>query len=284
MNFKELSQQLRELSPNTNETFKCPFCLKSFYEIDPNDKKIAKAHVIPEALGGKYKTFACKTCDNELGGQLEGHIINFIRDMKILAGKMDGSIRGKTSIELNGHSVVVQPIYIDAEEYIFKIPNPFDANYFSDYVNAQNKSFKFDMILEEKGLEIENIERFYLKMAYLAAFDRWGYHYILKEEVDKIRRFLMGEIESKPYHFGRMITSKIIDERIKIKQYLLVEIENEFYKYPLFISDYSVILLPPLDNKKNKPFNGYNLEENTNLQIKFIPRDNNICEIEVFFE
>lgn len=201
---KSLSASLDKLSIAKNgeqlkDIFICPICLQKFNLKECLNARdiISLEDVPPKALGGRPLTITCKNCNNSCGHDLDTYLVNEIRNgHKLLLSesqKQKGTISvgttellGKFSIDLNSKSISVtinennnNPANIDDAK--FNLKKAFEDQRSIDIKLKFTEQKRYPQVL------IPSI----LKNAYLLAFHELGYRYILRSNLDIIRRQIL---------------------------------------------------------------------------------------------
>lgn len=187
----------------------CPLCLRIFrlaqFGSDIN-KYITLEHIPPENLGGKPLILTCKDCNSNCGHDLDVYLRN---ELEHREGKYFSDPKGYVSkFEYGGNSV--NSIIKEDENGIVNI-----------YVeNKHNRPGVVDRFIEstkacDGDLEIpgsfklgnhrrktEVVDVAILKSAYLYAFYKFGYGYILNTNLNSIRKQIMNPNEKiiPPYY------------------------------------------------------------------------------------
>lgn len=101
-----LSRSLEIYHPHLKNHFKCPTCLKNIPLTEKN--RISEAHIIPQAAGGKLKTYACCDCNSRFGSKQDkwfGDFVN-IANSPLYSPVSTGIKKGYYTIDglkINGH-------------------------------------------------------------------------------------------------------------------------------------------------------------------------------------
>jgi len=75
-----LIQNSSQYVPVNSELFHCPICGRGFPREASEWRHISKAHIWPEALGGKDWTVLCTLCNNEMGARIDSDFIYIVRN------------------------------------------------------------------------------------------------------------------------------------------------------------------------------------------------------------
>lgn len=195
------TESLHRVDASTTALFRCPICLQDINDENQFTQDVAKAHIIPKAFGGKSKTYVCCNCDNKIGHTFEGHFINLVKNMRILAKKQNGKLRGKQEYTKNNVVCPAQMAVKKDKGWEVTLPRPGDAVHLLDKIpkdrNIRNPvKLNFFFTLSEKN-DNPAIRMTMLKISYLGAFLNFGYDYILHKQLDWIRYALLNNDESQ---------------------------------------------------------------------------------------
>jgi hypothetical protein len=201
--FSVYSENLSLYRPELQNKFLCPMCQKDFSRdaLQPDELALSLAHVVPKSLGGKLKTLACSSCDNEFGHKYDIHLarerkhfeeIKQNKSTKYCYFKPDGCERILTMIDYEGmrgpnpHLNIFNPP---------KMPPEVWRRYF-ERIDYPAGEFKFSLIFEEPMLKLKERNLSLIYSAFLMMFYQFGYEYILSESADFLRQAIYGRVES----------------------------------------------------------------------------------------
>lgn len=169
------------------DVFVCSLCLQTFGSLSD----LSRAHLWPEALGGRIFTLACRKCNSEVGSAIERHEVQrvnyFSRNRIPFRQQVDGvegDIGGLFSID-----------YIDNEPTV--ILEISDKNSNPKTLSRQNEAFKTGEILTRQarwtfptGYNHLIAPLTYLHFAYMTLFHLTGYSWISTALAKYIRQQL----------------------------------------------------------------------------------------------
>lgn len=271
LNLEKLSRfttELRTLFPEYKYIFKCPFCLRDFSEPDIDTNKIIDAHIIPEKLGGRSKTVACAECDNRIGHEIEGPMINFLYANEIMHGRRIGKVWGKTYARINDKKYRTQISGTKDKRILVHLPIPQEVDEFfkQDFENLKKASIVYEC---SERINDEIVSPLFLKMAYLAAFERYGYRYIFHPELNWIRDVLNDVRKYKiPYKCSFIPSEPVMNQLPKKLEYALIPMKIKSWTAPTFMWKACVVLLPPFRDGKPRQFVGFGIEIGSNVEFK----------------
>lgn len=171
--FDALAEDLNSVGEGNGDEIMCPMCLRRFGRTEL--KALTKEHVLSKALGGAALVLTCKDCNNSAGHKVQGHLKTLLQMNEGFRG--DGHFVGRftvfgetvpVGVELKpGTGLLVTPRG-GSPQSLAKIQNGLKAGGSTKW-SAQFK------VPYSPGKASAGIAR----AAYLAAFFRFGYEYIL---------------------------------------------------------------------------------------------------------
>ena len=176
----------------------CPLCLRIFRLAQlGNDinKYITLEHIPPENLGGKPLILTCKDCNSNCGHDLDVYLRN---ELEHREGKYFNDPKGYVSkFEYGGNSV--NAILKEDENGVVNIFIENEHNHPSVVDRFIESTKTYDGDLEIPGSfklgnhrrKTEVVDVAILKSAYLYAFYKFGYKYILRTNLNAIRKQIM---------------------------------------------------------------------------------------------
>lgn len=198
------------IGPDILNNYMCPLCLNGFTKEDLSDKvenHLTVEDVPPKSMGGKPIILTCKNCNSTAGHQLDAHLLHILEDesFKIFNPNSKADVAyEKDGKKMNGE------IKIDSEgkwhmNFDPKRSNPKDTSYmmgklnsgskkvmdYEDLMNYKPDNFKFNIKPKERGIE-RNAEINMLRIAYLLAFAKFGYGFIINGNLYKIREQILN--------------------------------------------------------------------------------------------
>lgn len=201
---KSLSASLDKLSIAKNgeqmrEIFICPICLQIFNLKECLNTRdiISLEDVPPKSLGGHPLTITCKNCNNSCGHNLDTYLVNEIKsghrillsrekEQKITLSNDSTLLQGQFSIDYNKKTIST----IVKEEN----NNPSNiAAFHSDLKMAfeSHSPTELKMNFTELKRCPDVLHLSILKNAYLFAFHILGYRYILRSNLDIVRKQIL---------------------------------------------------------------------------------------------
>lgn len=158
----------------------CPTCLK----IIRNLTDLSEEHVPPEALGGKVLCLTCKECNNRSGHSIDAAMHERLEMLKILHR---GTNRRFVQLKIDKLTVnaSIKRTGENADLILSKKHN--DPKKVREFIErAYEPGIKLDVWYKNKYSQRQALIG-YLRAAYLYAFAKFGYAYILRECLDPIR-------------------------------------------------------------------------------------------------
>ena len=260
----------------------CPLCLKSF-EIKQYEDNIGDILTIedvpPMSLGGTPRLLTCRSCNNRSGHEIDVFLFNEVRyiDEKDDFTKPKKAILLKNDIRLNAIFCSVNG------ENIIDIKNnndPRKINEFKRSFSEENGSSKFSIKVKrcdyKRDIHRANVAA--LKTAYLLAFAKLGYHYILNENLENIRQqilhpdkyiyedeYVIGENDFLPKNFTDGVYLAKINTRKCLAVIYTLKVKNSLHRHQI------VIVLPcPEDTYCEIYSNELNVKKHPNSQLHIL--------------
>lgn len=189
--------------------FICPLCLRLFYVDklgEDVNKYITLEHIPPKNLGGKPLVLTCKDCNSNCGHDLDVYLRN---ELEHREGKYFNDPKGYESKFEYGGNCVNAKMKEDEEGivniYIENRHNPPGVvDKFVASINASGKDWdiKGHFKLGNHRRNTEVVDVAVLKSAYLYAFYKFGYRYILSTNLSATRKQIFNPNEEilPPYY------------------------------------------------------------------------------------
>lgn len=184
--FNELSINLSFYKNiESGDQFVCPICLESFNSIN----RLTKAHIIPQALGGKSFTLTCAKCNNNVGSSIESYEIDRVRFHNAFLGdgtsywkanlipihKQDVSKIGKVTAEITFINDEKKPTIKFNLLKKGSSPKALD-----EFKNIWGKSSSMIQVETQVRGNWNRAKLTYLHAAYLFLFSQLGYEWVLE--------------------------------------------------------------------------------------------------------
>lgn len=199
--FNDFSKQLLILKSKglitrefiNDEPYICPICDREFTRADldttlPNHLTLEDTP--PKSLGGKPIVLTCKECNNTCGTQVDVHLVNAMKRYELKNFRV-GSVQ-QMFVEKNGRKIkaIVEGLG-NGELKVNYLKKNNDPKLLQEFVDVDLQASKEKSLLfVPVPLKIltERVEIALLKSAYIAAFARYGYLFILDPMYNDIRR------------------------------------------------------------------------------------------------
>ena len=200
--------------PDFEEGYVCPLCFNLF-EIDAlgysSSNPLTFDHNPPQSLGGKRGVLTCKECNSVAGHKLDSQLLlrleemdfsNFSPNSKARTTlrndnykvASDFSVDGKGSLKINIDRKNSNPLHADNifsnSIYNYKAYDPFLKGH-GLFESGWNWRVKFDMQMPMRSDE-RCAEIALLKIAYLYAFEKFGYGFLINPNLYKIREQILN--------------------------------------------------------------------------------------------
>lgn len=184
--------------------YACPMCLTVFDEsgLDQSQKhRLTLEDVPPKKLGGKPLVLTCNICNNKSGTQYDSHLLNQTRAVNFLSRKEGGQkevviqINDKSKIKGIAKNMPDNTLGI----HLINKSNPM-AQPDIDHLFKNWNSGKFKLDVKGGNPRLFNIAK--LRIAYLMAFAKFGYGYIMNTQTQIIRSQLANPKDKFLEHLG----------------------------------------------------------------------------------
>jgi len=265
-------------------SFICPLCLKLFNVGQLGEQVnsyITIEHVPPEILGGKPIVLTCKDCNSTCGHDVDVYLRNEIEHHE--RAYFNGS-KGHFSKYSHG-GVEVNAITNEDKDGTVNISierkrnSPIVFNTFIESVDASADDLNIDgrLILGDHKRNVIKADIAILKSAYLYAFYKLGYKYILSTKLNAIRKQIQNPNEDiLPQYY---LQSDHIDEKRQDDVYIATINGEEILavlltlKLPKSERIHRYIIIMPTENERDLDF--YNrlhtmLKDKSSFEMQFI--------------
>lgn len=203
-----------------DNTYICPLCLNPFSEdtLDQSKSNPLTLEDAPQkALGGKAATLTCKECNNKCGEKIDNHLTSGLieRDQRDFLPNTSG----KAKFEID--NVIVQGSYtVDENRNITVVNNESNNNpsKLEQYRKGLKKGRVTVLSFKKTKVDERRLLAALLKTAYILAFEKYGYIFILDECYDIVRKQLENpEVMHYPDGFW---TKKDFEEKDECVYYI----------------------------------------------------------------
>lgn len=176
----------------------CPLCLNTFNlkELgDKTDEVLTLEDVPPKSLGGNPILVTCRNCNSSCGHNLDVFLLNEIRYRDEIS---DFSKSKNTILSYNGTSIRAKVIGDSQTGFKFDIKrqnnNPKEVDKFIKQVQESGEAWKINANIQlfdyKRNPDAADIA--VLKSAYLLAFKKLGYRYILNTSLSPVREQILN--------------------------------------------------------------------------------------------
>jgi HNH endonuclease len=177
--------------PDLKGIFLCPICCRQFHveSLKDPDPQVTLAHVFPESAGGRKTTLACKTCNSTIGHSYERELAAEKRLSDWWIGKRPLAVRfqnakSSAALELR-FSKNQASLEVKLRE---KATNP--AAWKAIHNEPPTQADPLRARLPTPETELFQIAL--IHSAFMLMFYELGYEYVLSENVDPVRKLLLG--------------------------------------------------------------------------------------------
>ncbi|WP_456459244.1 hypothetical protein [Reichenbachiella sp.] len=184
--------------------YACPMCLTLFDETgldQSKERRLTLEDVPPKKLGGKPLILTCNTCNNQSGTKYDSHLLNQTRAENFLRRKEGGQkevviqINNKSKIKGIAKNLPNDTLGIHFINKSNPMAQPDIDHLFKNWNSGQ---FKLD--IKGGNPKLFNIAK--LRIAYLLAFAKFGYGYIMNWQTQIIRSQLSNPNDAIIEHLG----------------------------------------------------------------------------------
>lgn len=181
--------------PRVKDGYVCPLCLRVF-EKQHLHTNLTFDHNPPRALGGKSGVLTCKDCNSKSGIQLDAHLLKVLMENDFRARLPHSKMR--TKIESNGNQITAD-VEVDGNgkmsiNLLKQYSNPKDYDKIMNggslvYVSQQPITCSKPLppgftevsatVKNPENADVRRAEVTLLKIAYLRAFELFGYGFII---------------------------------------------------------------------------------------------------------
>lgn len=184
--------------------YACPMCLTVFEEdglSQSQEQCLTLEDIPPKKLGGKPLILTCNKCNNQSGTKYDSQLLNQTKALNFISKKEGG--QKEVVIQINDKSKV-KGIATNLPNNalglkIINKTNPMaqdDINHLFENWN----SGKFKLDIKGGNPKLFNIAK--LRIAYLLAFSKFGFGYIMNQQTQLIREQLQNPKEKILDHLG----------------------------------------------------------------------------------
>lgn len=194
--FSLYAKNLSIYFPRVSEVFLCPVCRVPFDRgaLTSRPPKVALAHIVPRALGGRLCTLVCRACDNRVGSAYDSHA----EREKRFHDWQDGRRPIAARLTHEGRDI---PVEVDkgtgGRPWSFRFArgrsDPASVARFFGAAEASWSNLKFS--LKVRVCHPVKRDRSILFSAFLMMFYEFGYEWVLSRDASPIRRALSDEAE-----------------------------------------------------------------------------------------
>ncbi|MEM9413156.1 MAG: HNH endonuclease [Planctomycetota bacterium] len=187
-----MSQNAAGIKVGSPDNLVCPLCWKGVAFED-----LTLEHIIPKSLCGTRETLTCQNCNKSAGDDLDNHLTGYQRYSEAWNGF--GSL--KMTMDVNEHRLAVRMTRDPSKpstdfQIIGKASSPAaiqaaQIEFKKGSVNEMNAKFSYGYNDRRRQLAL-------LKAAYLATFHRFGYLFISRPGLQRIRQLVADRELNSP--------------------------------------------------------------------------------------
>ncbi len=175
----------------------CPMCLGAFDETgldQSREMRLTLEDVPPKSLGGRPVILTCNTCNSKSGSELDVHLLNQTKALNLLSRKEGVSKEVLIHVDKNVR-VKGDMFNISNETLGFRINRKSNPRV-QEGIENLFKGLSGRLTIKLQGGNPNRIELAKLRIAYLLAFERFGYGFILNKAFEEVRIQLLNPEKS----------------------------------------------------------------------------------------
>ncbi|MGV3518539.1 hypothetical protein [Luteitalea sp.] len=209
----------------------CPICLRAGSEEALARELITVEHVPPKNIGGRPMLLTCKDCNSSAGHLFDCHLrgeadlwgfaAGDVQDLPVRLTTASGRVNAKLHAAGNGYV-----INLSGKGFSDTDRTGVRADLDAATVGDAWKQFGFN--IRFRPYNTRRAATAWLRTAYLAAFAKLGYRYVLRPELDAVRRKLLNPDIKEPSAFrvrwteGTEPDLVLIDEPTEVRSLAMV--------------------------------------------------------------
>ena len=175
-----------------DKTYLCPICLRPFSASDLSDdapNMLTLDDAPPKSLGGRASVLTCKSCNSTCGHEIDFHLTERLIELdarsflpntetKVKVTNKGSTVQGKVEVDSTGgikvthHEKINHPIKLES------------------YISGTGKGSSVYVEFPKSRVDAHRLEVALLKSAYILAFAKFGYSFILDPVYDIVREQL----------------------------------------------------------------------------------------------
>jgi len=164
-----------------NAGYICPLCLNEFTQL----RALSREHVPPKSIGGKVICLTCHDCNSTTGHQIDTHM----HKERLYHSFMEKNGQTRKAILIKDGNQLNVEVRNDEQGINIKILGECNDPQVVNKLQLNVILTGTDIQLRDRvSFNKMNADIGYLKSAYLAAFAKLGYVYILRGELDRVRQ------------------------------------------------------------------------------------------------
>lgn len=176
------------LTEGYEEGVVCPICMRLFNRNGLRqiyDNSLTIEHIIPQNLGGNKTILLCRRCNNDAGGKVDNSYKEYQNAISVLQKEEGASLDVSVVI---GHSLRTRGLLTyDKEKDGYHMEGIIDKYSFQRLQSIYSINNKIGMGFKFKAPTLHKAHVNLLKIAYLLAFHKLGYAYILPDVMNLVR-------------------------------------------------------------------------------------------------
>lgn len=216
LNFNQILSKIKNQDLSKNPLrYVCPLC-KYYFSFESLDQSSSNPltieHVPPESAGGSDLILTCKKCNNNHGSFFDSHLKSKLELDKFFNSEPGSEF--STSFFINDDIQANGKVSIDSGKnlnFIFeeKRTNPIYKEELISIVTGKSGTGK--LTFKTPGINYNRFKISLLRAAYLYAFKKMGYAFLLNQNTEIVRKIIM-DYEANPKEFNAVIAGDLKEE------------------------------------------------------------------------
>jgi hypothetical protein len=189
--FEAIAARLQAIEPSRPaDTILCPICLGSFGREAITSGALTKEHILPESLGSAAWTLGCCRCNSDSKRNIESHLTKLLRYEDVMAGLSGDAVRGRIRAGDGEQRVQVKIEKAGPTVTLIGEPGTDRSPASRNLIRVLESGVPSFQLSVYGGCDRRLANLSLLKSAYLYMFREFGYDYILRPQLDVVRRQL----------------------------------------------------------------------------------------------
>jgi hypothetical protein len=179
----------------------CPLCTENYMifleEGYSYSSEFSMDHFPPKNAGGQLKALVCKDCNNNAGGQFDFVTKDFLHEVGFNKKVPFSILKAKSKIsDISGNYSSFLSVKDDGQiEISLKPDKKIKISMLDDWLKQSVKRSDWQIEMTVPKTDNNKRAKAFLKIAYLACFNQWGYEFVYSDTGEKIRKVLADQLQ-----------------------------------------------------------------------------------------